>query len=81
MKDPDTKPDRLSVAAVIGLSQSGADDWSAVQGARYALLSKRIFARQVLHLAGMVLVFSQLHTSVSWAVLGAWAAALFGVIA
>ena len=81
MKDPDTKRDSLSVAAVIGLSQSGADDWSAVQGARYALLSKRIFARQVLHLAGMVLVFSQLHTSVSWAVLGAWAAALFAVIA
>ncbi len=81
MKDPDTEPDRLSVAAVIGLSQSGADDWSAVQGARYALLSKRIFARQVLHLAGMVLVISQLHSSVSWAVLGAWAAALFGVIA
>ena len=68
------------MAAVLGLSQPSDGDWSTVHGAQYALLSERVFARQTLHLLGMVLVFSQLHASVSWTILGAWAAALIGTI-
>ncbi|MEC7819486.1 MAG: EAL domain-containing protein [Pseudomonadota bacterium] len=77
----DTLPDKLNLSAVIGLSQPGDGDWSNVQGSQYALLSERVFARVLLHVFGLVLVFSQLHSSVSWTVLGGWTALLIATIA
>ena len=53
----DTLPDKLNLSAVIGLSQPGDGDWSNVQGSQYALLSERVFARVLLHVFGLVLVY------------------------
>jgi diguanylate cyclase (GGDEF)-like protein len=76
MTNPNEMEDQLKIPAVLGLSQPGSGDWASVQGAQYARLSERVFARVLLHLFGMVLVFSQFHASVSWTVLGIWAALL-----
>src|SRR3546814_1148922 len=77
--DPQLRPDRIGMAAVLGLSGPEDSDWALLRGIQFAPVSQIAHYRMLGHFALGALVLAIYHARVDLVWLGLWAGALAAV--